>query len=233
MKIIMMGLMACFMLSQTASAQTRDLNSFDKLKVSGGIKVNLIKSNDQKAEVDMVRGDYDELVTEVKGDVLVIKFKSKALSWGNNNNKANIDLYYKSLSSVDASAGSSVKGDGLLKGSDVSVEVSSGASVSVEVDSDELSVDISSGASCSLSGKAGEQDVDVSSGATYDGSKVASSYVKVDASSGATAKVWATERLVADASSGASIKYKGNPKKTEIDAGKWSGGSIKKMGGDE
>ena len=233
MRIVLMGLFACLFLSHTSIAQTRNLEAFEKLNVSGGIEVTLIKSNQHKAEVEMVRGDYDDLVTELKGDVLVIKFKSKNLSWGTNNNKAKIDLHYSTLRGFDISAGSTVKGNDAISANSMDIDVSSGATCSIEVETGELTVDVSSGATCSLRGSADEQEVDVSSGASYNGDKLASKNADVDASSGASAKVWVTDRLVADASSGASIRYKGNPKKTDIDSGKWSGGSVKKMGGPE
>ncbi len=231
MRILLMGFMICFMASQTAFSQTRDLNSFDKLRVSGGITVKLIKSNDTKADIDMQRGDYDDLITEVKGDVLTIKFKSKMLNWGNNNGKATIDLYYSSLESIDASAGCTIRGDDVIRSQDMDIDVSSGSTVSVEVETGDLTVDVSSGATCSLSGSADDQEVDVSSGASYRGRELASKYTNVDASSGSSATVWASERLVADASSGATIRYKGNPKKKDVDSGKWSGGSVKQIGG--
>ena len=232
MRILLMGLMICFMASQSAFSQTRDLGSFDKLRVSGGIKVNLIKSSDTKADIDMERGDYDDLITEVKGDVLTIKFKSKMLNWGNNNGKATIDLYFSNLESIDASAGCSIRGSDAIQAGDMDIDVSSGSTVSVEVEANDLTVDVSSGATCSLSGSTDELEVDVSSGSSFRGRELASRYANVDASSGASATVWATERLVADASSGATIRYKGNPKKKDIDSGKWSGGSVKQLGGE-
>ena len=154
--------MACFFLSQTSYAQTRDLNTFEKLRVSGSIEVNLIQSNDHKAVVDMVKGDYDDLVTEVKGGVLIIKFKSKKMSWGSNNSKANIDLHYSTLRSLDVSAGSSVKGSDAISVGSMDIDVSSGASCSVEIETSDLSVDVSSGASCTLRGSADEQEVNQS-----------------------------------------------------------------------
>jgi len=232
MRLLLMGLMICFMATTSAYSQTRDLDSFSKLRVSGGIKVTLIKSSDSKADIDMQRGDYDDLITEVKGDVLTIKFKSKMLNWGNNNGKADIDLYFSTLESIDASAGSTIRGEDRIVTNEMDIDVSSGSTVSVEVETKDLTVDVSSGATCSLSGSTDDQEVDVSSGATYRGREMASKYTNVDVSSGATATVWATERLVADASSGATVRYKGNPKKKELDSGKWSGGSIKQLGGE-
>lgn len=232
MRLLLMGLMICFMASPSAYSQTRDLNSFNKIRVSGGIKVTLIKSSDSKADIDIKRGDYDDLITQVKGDVLTIKFKSKMLNWGNNNGKADIDLYYSTLESIDASAGCTIRGKDRIITDDMDIDVSSGSSVSVEVETRDLTVDVSSGATCSLSGSTNDQEVDVSSGASYRGREMSSKYTNVDVSSGSSATVWATEMLVADASSGASVRYKGNPKKKDLDSGKWSGGSIKKLGGE-
>ena len=231
MKTLIMTFICCFVMSQSLTSQTRDLDGFEKLRVSGGIAVTLIQSSDTKADIEIIKGDYDKLTTEVKGNTLVIKFKSKGLNWGNNNNKAKINLYYSSLNSIDISSGSSVKGEQAISSTRMDIDASSGSSCSIEVNADRLNVDVSSGSTVTLRGDADQLEVDASSGSTYDGSKFESASVSVDASSGSSAKVWATERLIADANSGGSVMYKGNPKKKDIDAGKWSGGSIKQMGG--
>ena len=231
MKSLLMSFICCFLISQSLSAQTREVDDFEKIRVSGGIAVTIIESNDTKVDIDIIRGDYDALITEVKGNTLTIKFKDKILNWGSNNNKAKVDVYYRNLNAITVSSGSSVKGNDVIKATRMDIDVSSGSTCSIEVNADRVDVDVSSGSSVSVKGSSDELDVDVSSGSTYNGTKLEAASVDVDASSGSTARVWATERLNADATSGSSIKYKGDPKKKDIDSGKWSGGSVKKMGG--
>ena len=68
-----------------------------------------------------------------------------------------------------------------------------------------------------------------SSGGNYNGRNFESKKVIVNASSGGSATVWATDSLKANASSGGSVKFKGDPKQRDIDVGKYSGGSIRQM----
>lgn len=215
----------------SAFGQTRSVDNFDKVRVSGSITATLVQGNDSKVKYEILRGNESDFVTEVKNGTLIVKFKDKLMNWGNNNGKARVTITYKSLKSVDVSAGSTVKGEDVIEADDFDIDVSSGASCKLNVEAGDVSVDVSSGSTLTLDGKAGDLDVDVSSGATFNGSDMEAGYVNIDASSGSSARVWVKDHLVADATSGASITYRGNPGKTDIDSGKWSGGSVRKVGG--
>jgi len=212
------------------NVETRNLDEFTGLSVSGSISVELVASTEHKAEIELLKGDIDKLITEVKGSTLKIKFKNKdGWNWGGNQNKAKIVLHYVDLDMIDASAGSKVSSKEKVSAKEMEMDVSSGASVKLELETQKLDADVSSGASVKIMGTADDQSIDISSGASYHASDLASKNCDVDASSGASAKVWASQSLKADASSGASIKYKGDPEKTNLDPGKYSGGSIRKM----
>jgi len=210
--------------------ETRELDRFTAVEVSGNIKLTLIQSDEHKAEIELIKGDLSKLVTEVRGKTLKLKFKNKeGWNWGGNQNKAAITLYFKDLEYLDASAGASVGGEETIQSDEMSVDASSGASIRIDLECSTLDVDVSSGASLRLAGNTGNQKVDVSSGASYNGVDMISETVKIEASSGASAKVFASKEINADASSGGSIRYKGDPAKTNIDPGRYSGGSIKSM----
>jgi len=207
------------------------LDNFSSLNVSGGIKVELIHGSTHGAEVDIIKGDFDDLKIKVEGDELDISWKSKGWGWGGNNGnrKANIKLTYTELDGIDVSAGASVFGEESISGENMEIDASSGASVKVAINVKDTEVDVSSGATSSISGKTNHLEVDVSSGASFKGSELEAQDVEVSVSSGASAKVWANKSLEAEASSGGSVKYKGDPSELDLDPGKYSGGSIKKM----
>ncbi len=207
--------------------QSRNFNDFSGIKVSGNLKVELVNSDQNMVEIEMIKGDIENIITEVKGDVLHLKVKQK-WGWGNKT-KASIVLYHDGVNQIDASAGATLKSVDHINSTELDIDVSSGATAKVAVECSKLKVNVSSGATAKLSGHCKEQYIDVSSGATYKATSLASDNVDVDASSGASAKVWATKSITANASSGGSIKYKGEPENTKLDAGKYSGGSIRKM----
>ena len=228
-KLLLLALFLGGLLS-FSNAQTRSLDKFSSIRVCGGIKVNLTQGSIPSAKIEMIQGDIDDLVLMVKGDQLVIEFKSKKNGfWGPKSRKATIDLTYTVLDEISACAGANVLSDKVIKANDFDADASSGASIKIGLDADNIDVDVSSGANITLRGNVGSIDVEASSGASYHGLELSAEEVNVDVSSGASAKVWATKSLDAEASSGGSVRYKGNPSDLDLDVGKYSGGSIRKI----
>ena len=193
--------------------QTKNLDSFHGVKSSGSVKVTLHKSNDNRAEVNMIKGDYEDVLVEIKDGILVCKIKNKNMSWSwGNKTKAEIAVYYANdLRKLKASAGSSMRSEDHMKSDELVVDVSSGASCNISVDANHIDVDVSSGASLRIEGNCTSQKVDSSSGASYSAKELKCETAEIDASSGSSTYVWATKSVVADKSSGASVNYKGDP----------------------
>lgn len=226
------SLLFCLSLTpEFAQAQVVDLDNFDEIKVSTSISVHLIPSNENRAEVNMLKGDFDKLVMEIEEGRLKMKFKSKKWGLGGNNGKAEIDLYYKTLTGIDLSAGAKVTSDSRIKADKFEIEASSGSSCYVEVESTKMEVDISSGSRVELKGFAEDLKVESSSGSSFNGFNFEADHVNADSSSGSSISVYANKSLSAEASSGSSVRYKGEPTKTDLDASKYSGGSISKVKG--
>ncbi len=204
----------------------RNVDHFQKISASTSVKVKLIKSDVQKVEFKMIKGDAKNLVTKVKNKKLIIKTKSGTFNWGNNT-KAAVKVYYTELDEIEASAGASIKAEELIFTEDMDVGVSSGAVIDIEVESESIDADASSGGKLLLEGSATRGDFDVSSGANLDASDMVCDNVSADASSGGHLKIHVNKKLSADASSGGSIRYKGNVEYADTDSG-WSG-KIKRI----
>lgn len=214
-------------LSMVSYGQQMNLSDFDRIEVSGNIVTTLINSNKNSIEIEMISGDIDNLKSEVEGNSLILKIKNNK-GW-NNQTKAKITVYHDGISNLDASAGAKAISEDVLHSVHMDVSVSSGANCDINLESEKLNVDVSSGARARIKGSSMSQRADVSSGASYDGLALKTSKTDVEASSGASAKVWSTEEIKAEANSGGSVKYKGDPKNASIDTDKYSGGSVKKI----
>lgn len=213
-------------LSVVYGQSTRSVGNFKEVSASSNVSVKLIKSDMQKVEFKMTTGDEEDLITEVKNGKLILKIKS-GMFRRNSKAKAKVKVYYTDLNGVEASAGASIKSDDLIYTSSMDVEVSSGAIIDLEVESEKLSVEASSGGKIHLEGSAKNGDFDVSSGGNIDGSQLICDNVAADASSGGQLQVHANKKLNAEASSGGSIRYKGSVEYTHTDAGR--SGQIKRV----
>jgi putative autotransporter adhesin-like protein len=200
---------------------TRKLDKFTSISVSEGIDVNLIKGNTPQAKIKVDNIDLEDVLTEVSGSTLKIHLD------GNNHNNVdvNIDLTYVSLESVKASSAADIKSSSVIEATDFKIEASSAADVILELKVSTLDVEASSAADVTVSGTANSQTVDISSASDYKAFELKCKSADISASSAADARVTAESSLEASASSGASIKYKGNPDKLRERSS--SGGSVR------
>ena len=209
-------------------SETRNLGDFDEVKVSSGIKLMLVPGNANKALIEVDEVELEDVITKIDGHKLVIKMANKKWSWKwKSSRKVEVTLTYKELEAVSASSGSSVKSDHTLSNDELEFDASSGASIHLEISGKDVEADASSGANIKLSRTADSFDVGVSSGSSIKASDLEAVSVTARGSSGGSIRVWAKEDLKAKVSSGASVRYKGNPK--DIDKDKSSGGSVSKL----
>ena len=209
--------------------ETRSLKSFDAIRVSSGISATLIKSNENKIDIEATGIDLNKIETKVSGDELNVKIDQSWWKMGwNSKRKVNVVIYYtESLSSIESSSGSYIESDEIMDNDRLSVDAASGSKIELEVNTEKLQGDVSSGSTIVIDGTATIANIDASSGSSFRGSDLSVEDANLEASSGSSIKIKVSDKLKAEASSGASIKYGGNPSNTSID--KSSGGSVHKM----
>jgi len=212
-----------------AQKEVRSLDSFSKIKVSGGIELHIYDGNNE-ADIEIIKGELDKLMTEVKGQTLHIKFEKKSWSWNNGSAQARIKLYTsEAITEIEASAGADVSTAITLDVPQLYASASSGASADLKVKAGRVNGSASSGGSLKLEGKAGDVKFSASSGGSLSAAKLEAKTGEAKASSGASVKLWVTDHIAASAGSGGSVRYKGEPETSNINVGKYSGGSVSRM----
>jgi Putative auto-transporter adhesin, head GIN domain len=146
----------------------------------------------------------------------------------NHGGKRSVKVYvtYVLLEKISASSASNVFSEGVIKSGTLGISASSGASIEVKLESDVVNVEVSSAGDAVLEGKAKTVEIEASSAGVVDAYNLESEKVAATASSGGEARINVTHALDAHASSGGSIRYRGNPLKTNTESS--SGGSVKK-----
>mgnify|MGYP001809707508 CR=1 FL=1 len=192
-----------------SNAQKRSVKAFHSIDVSSGIKVLLTQGD--KEELAVAAGDpaYLEYIeTTVKDGVLKItrdqdwKFWNQWKNWN-----VTVYLSYKDLKSIKASSGANITG--------------------TDLSFNNLEVKMSSGAFAELEGSSADLSVETSSGAMFKGYNLNTSKCLAESSSGGGVQVNVSKELNARASSGGSIRYKGEGLIRDIKVG--SGGTVRKF----
>lgn len=235
-------------ITNSGTSQVRNVGKFTGISVSSGIKVNFTQGNNQSVIVDTDQNMQEYVSTEVQDGILVIAV--------NNKNKKNLNfkkllvtIEAPRLSSVKVSSGSLLTTINTIDENDFKAEISSGANLNADLKiKNAIKMEISSGSSTRLvanaktievygnsgsmstiEGSVNQISIDLSSAAVCNAQNLVAKDVIANASSGANIKVHAMETLAGRASSGASIRYKGNPKISSTDTKSTSGGTIKPL----
>lgn len=202
--------------------EVRNVGSFHEIRTGQAIDVYLKEGTKESVKLEVKGISLNEVLTDVSGGRLKIH-----LGPGRHNSHV-IKVYvtYVKLDHISASSASSVFSEGTIKGDRLEINVSSAADVDVTVDMDEITASVSSSGDLELKGRSKYLDISASSAGGVDAFDLESENVKVRASSAGGAKVVATKEIDARASSGGSIRYRGNPERSQTDSS--SGGSVRK-----
>ncbi|MBS1918341.1 MAG: DUF2807 domain-containing protein [Bacteroidetes bacterium] len=210
------------------NAQVRNVSSFHAIKVATGIHLYLTQSGEEKVAVGADNTeDRDKIKTEVVDGVLKIYYDNNH-DWFSTDHHRNLRAYVscKTLDALKGSSGAHVEVDGSINSGKLAMDFSSGAWFKGNVTVTTLTVDQSSGSHSVVSGTASSIKVDASSGSHIDAADLQSSECDADASSGAHIDVSVSKSLVASASSGGHISYRGDASVRTINTS--SGGSVSK-----
>lgn len=216
----------CFLLvASWATAQqseTRNVGTFRGIKAAEAIDVYLKKGDKELVRVEATGVKLSDVLTEVSGSYLKIHMDD-----GSYRNK-NVKVYvtYVALEKISVSSAANVFSDGTIKANNMDVSASSAGSVEISLEANTVSVDVSSAGDIVVEGKAKSLEVEASSAGDLDAYNFECESATANVSSAGSAKLAVTKEIDAHASSGGSIRYRGNPTRSNTNSS--SGGSVKK-----
>jgi hypothetical protein len=203
--------------------QTRNVGAYSAVRAAEGIDVYLIKGDKESVRVEATGTAVGDVITEVSGSYLKIHMRD-----GQYRGRVSVKVYatYVKLNKLSASSAANIFSDGTISASSLEFGASSAGSVEIAFAAGDVKVSASSAGEVELNGTASSLDVDASSAGEVDAYDLEAGRVEARASSAGAIKVSVTRELHAHASSGGSIRYRGNPTKSMTNSS--SGGSVKK-----
>ena len=219
--LILLGcLISCAVVGQ--QSEVRNLGTFKGVKAAEAINVYLKKGDKESVKVEATGTDLADVLTEITGSYLKIHMKND-VRFGRNRT-VKVYVTYVSLDKIAASSASNIFSDGTITSDLMEIHASSAANVEISLTATDLKVSVSSAGEVTLEGKTKSFDAETSSAGVVNAYNLLAETAKASASSGGTIKLSVTNGLNAHASSGGSIRYRGNPLKTNTNAS--SGGSV-------
>ena len=143
-------------------------SNFDIIKVQQGIQLHLTQDNSTELKVEADENIIDLLVTEVQNNELKIYFEKNVYRA----KARNVYLTTDNIKKIKASSGASVKSENTLQLTSLDLDASSGSSIKVHVDANEVTSETSSGANIDVFGKTTTFSASASSGSSIDADKL-------------------------------------------------------------
>lgn len=207
--------LAFLMIASLAFAQTRekrDVSNFHALSVSDAFVVEISVGDTESLEVEIEDEFRDDLITEVRGGMLVIRLDDD--DWGRKKRRmkssAKAFLTVKSLDKIRISGAVSLRTLDILKSSRMSIELSGASVVQIELETEKLDLQASGACVINMEGSAKNQTVKMSGSSIYRAFDLESETAVIRVSGASNARVYASDDLDVRASGASSIYYKGN-----------------------
>lgn len=216
---------------------------FDEIEVSQAIDAEVIKSDVEKVVISAPENIINEILVDNDGGKLHIHYKKGIRVMNSHNVKAKIytkdfskltansaasisikDKFTQDKISIDISSAASVSGD--LEANDFDISAGSSSSYSGKVWAVDLDIEASSAASLDISGKSKNADISSSSGSSVSAKNLIADNVKADASSGGSLQISAVNSVNAEASSGGSVDVSKKGELKNVTKQESSGGSV-------
>uniref|UniRef100_UPI0032171A55 head GIN domain-containing protein n=1 Tax=uncultured Draconibacterium sp. TaxID=1573823 RepID=UPI0032171A55 len=231
-KILFLSLLivGIFIVSQVrAEEEKRDVAVFSEISLNVPGKVYLEQSNKQSVRIVAKQSTLDDIITEVKGRKLIIRFPGKNI-FNRSFKPGNIEIYI-SVPEVDALG---VSGSGNILAEDleariINLAVSGSGNIEIDdLDSKKVKGSISGSGNINIGngGVAEELSVSISGSGNFNAKSFEADQVTVHTSGSGTCTVFSNGSVKARVAGSGNIYYKGNP---SIDSSVAGSGKVRKM----
>lgn len=220
--LLLTSLILIVSVANAQESETRSVGSFSGIKVMEGIDVRLTRGDKESVRVEVDGMPLSNVITEVSGSFLHIH---KA---GNSRNRGSAKVFvtYVKVNKLSASSAGAIFSEEAILAEDMELSASSAGSIEITAQAASIEASASSAGEIELQGKTGKLDISVASAGQIDAYDLIAQRVNAEAVSAGSIKLSVEDDLVAHASSGGSIRYHGNPTKSNTNS--TSGGSVKK-----
>ncbi|MEN8117068.1 MAG: head GIN domain-containing protein [Bacteroidota bacterium] len=212
-----------------AEEEKRDVSAFSEIALKVPGKLYLKQGDKQSIRIVAKESTLEELITEVKGRKLSIRFPNSNMFW-RNFKPGKIEIYI-TVPEVDAL---SVSGSGDIEAKELKSRIlglavsGSGNIVIDNLDSEKVKASISGSGNIILEdgGIADELTVAISGSGNFNGEGFEAEQVSVSTSGSGNSKVYSNGSVKVRIAGSGSVYYSGNP---DIDASVAGSGRVRKM----
>lgn len=205
--------------------QTIQTANYNGLSVAGNFYVTVVDGREGSITLKGESNLLEEVIVEVKDDVLHIKTENKINLKSSRGKNIEITVPATRLSKVSLAGSGEIKNNFNLKSDDFSVKLAGSGDIKLNLQATELEVKVAGSGDIVLNGIAGNVNGSIAGSGTVDAYRLSAEDVSVTIAGSGDYKANCSGNLKARVSGSGSIQYKGKP--TKIDSKVAGSGKIK------
>ncbi|WP_020532286.1 head GIN domain-containing protein [Flexithrix dorotheae] len=189
--------------------ETRNLESFDEVEISGAFKVYMSQGSKEEITIETKSADPKLIITEVIGNTLKIYPKDKRWNYG----KSEVSLYlnFEKMEKLAISGAIDIIGKTKVTSNSLVISSSGSGNIKMDVKTMELEAHLSGSSDMELSGSTKRQEFNISGSGDIDAFDLESVDSKIAIAGSGEAKISVSGSLSASIAGSGDVKYKGNP----------------------
>lgn len=206
----------------------RDVKNFNGVAAAGPINVVLTLGSTESCRLEGDEEALASIITEVKGNVLIIRPKTSITSWSKKYEDKKITAYVtaKDITSLAVSGSGSMTVSGKINAQAFAATVSGSGSIKATADVDDLTAVISGSGSINLNGNADHAKIVMSSSGAFAGKSFSVNTLSATISGSGQVNIKADQSIKAVISGSGSVNYSGN---ATVDKTVFGSGGVRKV----
>lgn len=200
-----------------ADHENRSVGHFDVLNVQGAIDVYITQSNDYKVRVKGPTDKLKNVITEVRGNELIIQYKNrKGKRWGGWSNTQGISVYVSAthLKGLLLSGSGDIEGGGITA-DDLKINISGSGDIGVSVEAQHIDMNISGSGDVDIEGRSEHFDIQITGSGDIEAADLKTHHCTIGISGSGDCQVNASESLEVHISGSGNVSYRGNPSQVD------------------
>lgn len=213
------------------NAVVRQVGGFEGVSVSGAIELYVSQGETKVAVSAADKALTDDIITEVKGGILYIRFKSRKSWWSDQWNttgkKFRAYVSAPEFRKIALAGSGSIHIEGTLKAADLAVDLAGSGNINGNVAADRLSISQSGSGNTRLTGKVNTAEFECSGSGNIVCGDLVADKIDVQIAGSGNAEVNVNKELSASISGSGNVRYRGNG--ALVNASTAGSGKIRKI----
>jgi hypothetical protein len=191
---------------------TRTTSDYNDIACAGKFNYILVEGSEGNITIEGEQNLLEYIITEVKGNTLVIKTANNINLRPSHNKTIKITIPFKDINSVSLAGSGDLWNKDIIRASDLDISLAGSGDVVLHIEASNTVGKIAGSGDLTLKGNTITLEASIAGSGDFNGFNLQSKHTEVNVAGSGDAKVVSSESLKARVAGSGDIEYRGHPK---------------------